>query len=147
MRLKEKMHFSEESKVQKEARVSYDSLTVKIKRNKQGYPCKEPDEEKGGVWGEKEGQLREVSHNPRSLSLTVTHCPSASRHSHQIQHPRRTSTAAQPHGSCFRMHHLSPWALCHWSYTAGSLLFFLWTSNCIASFFKYGSADVFHNYQ
>lgn len=104
----------QESKVQKEARPSYESLTVENKGWKTNKDtCKEPDvkgEEE--AWGEGrrgggEGQLREVSHNPRSLSLTLTHCPSASCHSYRIHHPRHTSTSAQPHAAAFHVQHLS----------------------------------------
>lgn len=52
-----------------------------------------------GVW--RGGVLRKVSIIPRSLSLSVTHCPTASHHSYQIHHPRHTSISAQPHAAAF----------------------------------------------
>lgn len=115
-------------------------------KNKQGYPGKEPDVKgKEEAYRRKEGQLREVSHNPGSLSLTLTHCPSASCHSYQIHHPRHASTTAQPQAAAFPLS-LMPLILTLPGAFPCATDFFPLNSklNC---FFKYSSADVFHNHQ
>lgn len=88
-------------------------LVIDCKKKNKGWKTNKDIHIKNQMWKERRtrtegwGQLREVSHILMSLSLTLTHCPSASHHSYQIHHPGHTSSSAQPACSCFHMQYLS----------------------------------------
>lgn len=88
-------------------------LVIDCKKTNKGWKTNKGIHIKNQMWKERRtrtegwGQLREVSHILMSLSLTLTHCPSASHHSYQIHHPGHTSSSAQPACSCFHMQYLS----------------------------------------
>lgn len=108
-----------------------------VKSKAENQACRKPKKKCGG----KEGHMKEVSHTPRSLSLTLTHC-----HSCQVQHPWHTSAS----NSRFHLQFVLPRGICHWSHTAKSLLVCHGLSlsqhqtKLLSCFLKYSFANVSH---
>ncbi len=147
---KSNLHVSQESKVQKEARFSHESLTVKNK----GWKTNKDTHAKNQMW---KGRRRRMGRKRDSWERSVI-TPGPYRWLWLIapQH-HATPIKSITHGTRQPLHSLMqlllyaapfPWALLplilHCQKPCRTpQAFLLWTSNWIAGFFKYGSADVF----